>query len=60
MAYVSELIGKPVADVDGDRIGTLKDILAVMRGKNPHPLVTAIVVKNRSGDRIISVAMWRR
>jgi magnesium transporter len=56
MAYVSELIGKPVADVDGDRIGTLKDILAVMRGKNPHPLVTAIVVKNRSGDRIISVA----
>jgi magnesium transporter len=56
MAFVSELIGKPVADVDGDRIGSLKDILAVQRGKNPHPLIIAIVVKNRTGDQIISVA----
>jgi magnesium transporter len=55
MAYVSELIGKPVTDVEGERVGTLKDLLAVLRGKNPHPLITAIVVKNRSSERIIAV-----
>ncbi len=56
MAFVSELIGKPVADVDGERIGTLKDLLAASRGKNPHPQITAIVVKGRSSDLIYSVA----
>ncbi len=56
MAYVSELIGKPVTDVDGERVGTLKDLLAVLRGKNPHPQVTAIVVKGRGAERTISVS----
>jgi magnesium transporter len=56
MAFLSELIGKPVADVDGDRLGTLKDLLAAPRGKNPHPQVTAIVVKGRGGEQVISIA----
>jgi len=56
MAYLSELMGKPVTDVEGERVGTLKDLLAVLKGKNPHPLITAIVVKNRGSERIIAVA----
>lgn len=55
MAFVSELIGKVVTDVDGERVGTLKDLLAVMLVKNTHPQITAIVVKDRSADRIISI-----
>ena len=55
MAFVSELIGKIVTDVDGERVGTLKDLLAVMVVKNTHPQITAIVVKERSADRIISI-----
>ena len=55
MAFVSELIGKVVTDVDGERVGTLKDLLAVMLVKNTHPQITAIVVKDRSEDRIISI-----
>lgn len=56
MAFVSELIGKPVADVDGERLGTLNDLLAAPSGKNPHPQITAIVVKGRSGEQVISIA----
>ena len=55
MAFVSELIGKVVTDVDGERVGTLKDLLAVMLVKNTHPQITSIVVKGRSADRIISI-----
>jgi CBS domain-containing protein/sporulation protein YlmC with PRC-barrel domain len=45
MAYVSNLIGKPVADVDGERIGHLEDLIAVIYGPMPHPEIVAIVVK---------------
>lgn len=45
MPYVSELIGKPVADVDGERIGHLKDLIASIRHPIPHPVIVAIVVK---------------
>ena len=55
MAFVSELIGKPVTDFDGERVGTLRELLAVSRGKNPHPQITAIVVKTRSADQVISM-----
>jgi magnesium transporter len=54
MAFLSELLGKPVADIDGERIGTLTDLLAAPRGKNPHPQVTGVVVKTRTGERIIA------
>jgi magnesium transporter len=56
MAFVSEMIGKPVTDVDGERIGALKDLLAVSRGKNPHPQITAIVVKGRSAEQVIPIS----
>ena len=55
MAFVSELMGKVVTDVDGERVGTLKDLLAVMLVKNTHPQIKAIVVKGRSADRVISI-----
>lgn len=55
MAFLSELLGKPVADIDGDRIGTVKDLLAAPRGKNPHPQVSAVVVKTLTGERIIDL-----
>lgn len=56
MAFVSEMIGKPVTDFDGERVGTLKDLLAVSRGKNPHPQITAIVVKGRNTDYVMPLS----
>src|SRR5512136_712761 len=49
MAYISDLMGKPVADVDGELIGHLEDLIASVRGEMPHPAIVAIVVKRSSG-----------
>jgi len=45
MAYMSELIGKPVVEADGERVGQLADLIASARGDLPHPKIVAIVVK---------------
>ncbi len=56
MAFVSELMGRIVSDIDGERIGKMKDLLASSTGeKISHPHVNAIVVGTRQGDLIISV-----
>jgi magnesium transporter len=45
MLYASEFIGRPVVDVDGKRIGKLRDLLAIRHGEISHPLLVAIEVK---------------
>lgn len=52
MAYISELIGKPVADVEGDKIGTLDDIITSKQTRLNHPIVVAVDVKH-GGDQIL-------
>jgi magnesium transporter len=56
MPYMSELLGKPVADVDGTRIGHLDDVIAIQRGDVPHPVVVAIVVKRGRGNLIVPMS----
>jgi len=53
MLFASEFIGKPVADVDGKRIGKLKDLLASRPGDVPHPQLVAIEVKQQRGSIFI-------
>lgn len=53
MAYLSELIGKPVSDLSGESFGALDDILASNRRDFPHPLIVAIVVKSHTQQWII-------
>jgi CBS domain-containing protein len=53
MAYVSELLGKPVADVDGQRIGHLDDVIGAIRGEKPHPMIVAIVVRRSGGSLVV-------
>ena len=50
MPFLSELTGKTVADVNGERIGRLDDLVAVPRHNLPHPQVVAIVVKRGAGN----------
>jgi magnesium transporter len=52
MPYLSDLIGKPVADVDGQYIGHLTDLIASLRGEMPHPKIAAIEIK-RSGRTLL-------
>ena len=44
MVFLSEIIGKPVTDIDGKRIGASKDFI-VHSDKIPHPRVMAMLVK---------------
>ncbi len=52
MVFISEIIGKPVTDVDGRRIGSFKDFI-VHLGKIPHPQVIAMLIKR--GKQMITV-----
>jgi magnesium transporter len=56
MRFVSELIGRPVIDADGERIGTLKDLIASPPGPSHHPKIIAIEVKLPKGIRYIPVS----
>jgi len=47
MPYVSSLLGKCVADAEGEPIGHLQDIIVCIHGEMPHPEVVALVVKRR-------------
>ncbi len=50
MAYLSELTGKPVADVNGERVGHLEDVIATVRSDLLHPPIVALVVKRSGGS----------
>ncbi len=49
MAFVSELTGKPVTDVDGQRVGILKDLIARSWKEVAHPVIEAIVIDSKQG-----------
>jgi magnesium transporter len=54
LAYVSQLIGKPVVEVDGERVGRLIDLIASLGREASHPEITAIVV--RSSGKTLTIA----
>ncbi|MBI5564235.1 MAG: magnesium transporter [Chloroflexi bacterium] len=53
MAFLSELLGRPVADVEGQRIGVLDDVIGALKSDLPHPQIVAIVVKRSGGNLIV-------
>ena len=53
MAYVSELIGKPVVEANGERVGQLTDLVASARGEVPHPKIVAVVVKRGRATLVV-------
>jgi magnesium transporter len=54
MAFISELINRPVTDYDGTHIGVLVDLIARPYKEFSHPVVDAIIVRSHEGDRIFS------
>ena len=56
MAFVSEIMGRIVSDIDGEKVGKVKDLLASSStDKIVHPRINAVVVATRQGDLMISV-----
>jgi magnesium transporter len=47
MAFLSELIGKTVTDVDGKKLGALKDVIARQLAELSHPVVEALVIRQK-------------
>ncbi|MBN1438190.1 MAG: magnesium transporter [Anaerolineales bacterium] len=56
MAYVRELIGRPVADVSGRQIGTLSDLIATTQNRIAHPRIVAMAVRSNGNPMMIPVS----
>ncbi len=54
MVFISELIGKPVVDFEGERLGSLSDLIARFQKEMPHPVIVGIVVKRQAEQVLVS------
>ncbi len=56
MLYLSQVLGRPIRDLEGERVATVKDII-VRLGEDDHPPVTGVVARYRRRDFFMS--RWR-
>jgi magnesium transporter len=56
MLYLSQLIGRPIRDLEGERVATVKDVI-VRLGAGEHPPVTGLVARYRRRDFFLP--RWR-
>src|SRR5258706_318964 len=56
MLYLSQVLGRPIRDLEGERVATVKDVI-VRPGADDHPPVTALVA--RFGRRKFFLSRWR-
>jgi magnesium transporter len=56
MLYLSQVLGRPIRDLEGLRVATIKDII-VRLGDDDHPPVTGLVARYRRRDFFLS--RWR-
>ena len=55
MPYLSDLIGRPVADVDGQVMGNVSEVLAHIKTDIAHPRIIALVIKRRR--QLLTISM---
>ncbi len=53
MAFLSEIIHKPVIDLDGGRVGTLEDVIATAPSEYIHPKIVGVVIRTDEGKIVI-------
>jgi magnesium transporter len=56
MAYVRELLGRPIADVSGRQIGILTDLIATTQHRIAHPMIVAMAVRTDGSQMLIPVS----
>ncbi len=56
MLYLSQVLGRPIRDLEGERVATVKDVI-VRLGEQDHPPVTGLVA--RFGRREFFLSRWR-
>ncbi|HEY3041612.1 MAG TPA: CBS domain-containing protein [Pyrinomonadaceae bacterium] len=56
MLYLSQVLGRPIRDLEGERVATVKDVI-VRLGEDDHPPATGLVA--RFGRRDFFLSRWR-
>lgn len=56
MLYLSQVLGRPILDLEGERVATLKDVI-VRLGQDEYPPVAGFVARYRRRDFFLS--RWR-
>jgi CBS domain-containing protein len=56
MLYLSQVLGRPIRDLEGERVATIKDVI-VLLGEEDHPPVMGFVARYRRRD--FFVPRWR-
>ena len=56
MLYLSQVLGRPIRDMEGERVATIKDVI-VRLGEEDHPPVTGFVARYRRRDFFLP--RWR-
>src|SRR5918995_532128 len=56
MLYLSQVLGRPIRDLEGERVATVKDVI-VRLGADDHPPLTGLVARYRRRDFFLS--RWR-
>src|SRR5437879_12887693 len=56
MLYLSQVLGRPIRDLEGERVATIKDVI-VRLGEDDHPAVTAFSARFRR--RAFCLSRWR-
>src|ERR687883_1191649 len=58
MLYLSQVLGRPISEVEGERVATLKDV--IVRLGSDHPPVTGLVARYRRRDFFVPRARVAR
>ena len=53
MAFLSEILGRTITDLDGNYVGKLEDLVARESAEFPHPVVDALVIDRRGAKQIV-------
>jgi CBS domain-containing protein len=56
MLYLSQILNRPIRDLEGERVATVKDVI-VRLGEDDHPPVSGLVARYRRRDFFLS--RWR-
>lgn len=56
MLYLSQVLGRPISDLGGERVATVKDVI-VRLGEDDHPPVIGLMARYRRRDFFVS--RWR-
>ena len=56
MLYLSQVLGRPIRDIEGESVATVKDVITRL-GEDDHPPITGIVARYRRRDFFVS--RWR-